>query len=148
MANIQQISHIYELYEKCISYQCTEISTMEHRGEIVEKAIRQSGYPITKLAKKIGKTARWMYYQFENNNMSIDYILQIGECIHYDFSNEIKELKKYNLSNRTVLVNNAQSTYLKKEEAVDYWKNKYLELLEQHNKLLKSKISAKQKVKI
>lgn len=121
---------------------------MEHKGEIVEKAIRQSGYPITKLAKKIGKTARWMYYQFENNNMSIDYILQIGECIHYDFSNDIKELKKYNVSNNNVLVNKPEPTYLKKQDTVDYWKDKYLVLLEQYNLVLESKvISSKSKAK-
>jgi len=121
---------------------------MEHRGEIVEKAIRQSGYPITKLAKKIGKTARWMYYQFENNNMSIDYILQIGECIHYDFSNDIKELKKYNVSNNNVLVNKPETTYFKKQDTVDYWKDKYLVLLEQYNLVLESKvISSKSKAK-
>lgn len=123
---------------------------MEHRGEIVEKAIRQSGYPITKLAKKLGKTARWMYYQFDNHNMPIDYILQIGEFIHYDFSNDIKDLKKYNLSNSNLINNESKvTTYSKKQEKNDYWKDKYLALLEQYNVLLEQKVknSPKRKIK-
>jgi CRISPR/Cas system-associated exonuclease Cas4 (RecB family) len=121
---------------------------MEHRGEIVEKVIRQSGYPITKLAKKIGKTARWMYYQFENHNMPIDYILQIGNFIHYDFSNDIKDLKKYNLSNGNPINKETNATYLKNEEINDYWKDKYLALLEKYNALLQQNVKNPMKRKI
>ena len=39
--------------------------TMQHRGEIVERAIRQSGYPISSIAKKLGKSRRWMYLMFD-----------------------------------------------------------------------------------
>ena len=77
---------------------------VQHRGEIIKNAIYQSGYSITKLAERLGKSRRWMYLLFENTNVSLDVILQIGEVIHYDFSQEIKELKptsqivNYNLS--------------------------------------------------
>lgn len=109
---------------------------MQHKGEIIEKAIRQSGYSITKLAKKLGKSARWMYYMFESSNVSIDYILEIGEILHHDFSNDIKELKKYKILNEIQVIEESKTIYKSKQEELEYWKNKYLVLLEKHNQLL------------
>ena len=106
---------------------------MQHKGEIIEKAVRASGYPISKLAKKLGKSRKWMYLQFENQNVSIDYIIEIGEIIHYDFLEEINELRRYkNVFNNSPLKN--------KVEDVEYWKDKYLKLLEKHNLLITQKI--------
>lgn len=99
---------------------------MQHRGEIIKKAVYQSGFPITELAKRLNKSRRWIYLLFENNNVSLDLVLKIGTIIHYDFSNEINELK-------------SNSLITEKEENAEYWKNKYLKLLEEYNELLKKK---------
>lgn len=109
---------------------------MQHKGEIIEKAVRQSGYSITKLSKKLGKSVRWMYYMFESSNVSIDYIIEIGEILHHDFSNEIKELKKYKVLNEIQALKESETSYKSKQEELEYWKNKYLVLLEKHNQLL------------
>lgn len=107
---------------------------MQHKGEIVEKAVRDSGMPLTKLSAKMHKSRRWMYNAFENENLSIDYILEIGKIIHYDFSEDLKDLKKFKESADTFGINSNSSDS-------DYWKNKYLNLLEKHNKLLESKLN-------
>ena len=74
-----------------------------------------------------------MYLLFENTNVSLDVILQIGEVIHYDFSQEIKELKP-----TSQIVNDNLSPYgSATQKDVEYWKNKYLSLLEEYNQLLK-----------
>ncbi len=111
---------------------------MQNKGEIIEKAVRQSGYSITKLAKKLGKSTRWMYYMFESSNVSIDYILEIGEIIHYDFSNDIKELKKYKMLNEVQEIKESEISYKSKQIEFEFWKNKYLTLLEKHNQLLQN----------
>lgn len=106
---------------------------VQHRGEIIKNAIYQSGYSITKLAERLGKSRRWMYLLFENSNVSLDIILQIGEIIHYDFSQEIKEL-----NSTSQIVNDNLAPYgSAAQKDVDYWKNKYLSLLEEYNQLLK-----------
>ena len=106
---------------------------VQHRAEIIKNAIYQSGYSITKLAERLGKSRRWMYLLFENTNVSLDVILQIGEIIHYDFSQEIKELKS-----TSQIVNDNLSPYgSATQKDVEYWKNKYLSLLEEYNQLLK-----------
>lgn len=101
---------------------------MQHKGEIVEKAVRQSGMPLTKLVKRLGKSRKWIYNAFENPHLSIDYILEIGSIIHYDFSAEIKELNQnFNLNDSSDGSN-----------SVEFWKNKYLKLLEEYKVLLES----------
>lgn len=66
---------------------------MQHRGEIVEQAVRRSGYSLTKLAARLGKSRKWLYDCFQNSNLSIEYIVAIGKIIYHDFSSEINELK-------------------------------------------------------
>ncbi len=106
---------------------------MQHRGEIIKEAVYKSGYPITELAKRLGKSRRWMYLMFENNNVSLDIVLQIGKIIHYDFAQEIKEFSP------TLTSSGEPFTDFKKEESnAEYWKNKYLRLLEEYNELLKA----------
>ena len=109
---------------------------MQHRGEIVKKAIYQSGMSITLIANKIGKSRRLVYQMFENSNVSLDIIIQIGDIIHYDFSDEIREIN-YTKGN---LLDSSLASYGKvTNEEVEYWKNKYLKLLEEFNELLKNK---------
>jgi predicted transcriptional regulator len=100
---------------------------MQHRGEIIKEAVYKSGYPITELAKRMGKSRRWVYLLFENPTVSIDTIIQIGALIHYDFANDFEIIKPH-------VVNETDLSYTREE---DYWKNKYLKLLEEYNELLK-----------
>ena len=58
---------------------------MVHRGEIVEQAVRKSGIPIATIAKRLGKSRRWMYLMFENPDVPLEVIKRIGEIIYYDF---------------------------------------------------------------
>ena len=102
---------------------------MEHRGEIIKNAIYQSGMPISAIAKQMGKSRRWFYQMFEQKNVTIDTILTIGKIIHYDFTQEIKEMYPKTL--------HEPPQEYPEEETVDYWKMKYILLLEEYNALLK-----------
>lgn len=122
------------------SHQIFEFCHMQHKGEILEKAVRESGIPLTKLTKKLSRSRRWIYNAFENPNLSIDYILEIGKIIHHDFSEDIVELKRYR--NFAAITNLEESGSITGDtQSVDYWKNKYLRMLEKYNELLEAKIS-------
>ena len=116
---------------------------MQHRGEIVENAVRQSGYSITKLATKLGKSRRWMYLLFENPNISIELILEIGQIIHHDFSSEIKALKNYSTKVQDQNTSEPTKTYREQLKEIENWKNKYMDILEKYNKLLTADSSKK-----
>lgn len=108
---------------------------MQHKGEIVERVVRESGHSITKLAKKMGKSRKWVYLMFDNPNVPIDYIVEIGKIIHHDFSEDIKDLKVYKI-NPVVAYAEEPIGFDTQKEEIEFWKNKYLFLLEKYNKLL------------
>jgi len=105
---------------------------MQQRGEIVKQAVYKSGYSISLLAKRMNKSRRWVYLLFDNPTVSLDVILQIGEIIHVDFSKLIQELKQNNSGLRTPELNTPET----EKHTPEYWKNKYLNLLEKHIELL------------
>ena len=106
---------------------------MQHRGKILKEAIYKSGIPITELAKRLGKSRMWMYLMYNNSTVSLDLVLQIGKLIHHDFSDSIKELPT------SLKVNESPTAYEKEGISADYWKDKYLKLLEDYNVLLKQR---------
>lgn len=110
-----------------------------HKGEVLEKAIRQSGVPITYIAKRMKKSRMWVYNLFQNKIISIDVLLKIGEIIHYDFKGEILDVKE--IKRVKGILEEPQVAYKKsppKENKEEYWKDKYLSLLEKHNELLQT----------
>jgi predicted transcriptional regulator len=112
---------------------------MQHRGEIVEQAVRQSGYSLTKLTQRLGKSRRWIYHAFENPILSIEVILEIGKIIHHDFSDEIIDLKRYSAKIAEPLTSSLKNSENSVISQNDYWKNKYLLLLEKYNALLEKR---------
>lgn len=113
---------------------------MQHRGEIVEKAIRDSGIPITTITKKLGKTRQWVYLMFDNPSVPLDTVIALGRVIYHDFSSEID----FNITSSTL--NESKSKMLPKENSTGYWKEKYYELLEENHTLYK-RISELEKAK-
>ncbi len=105
---------------------------MQDRGEIIKQVVYNSGMTISELAKRMGKSRKWVYNQFENKSVSLDLILQIGEIIHHNFVNEIDDL--YALKKG---INSTSSDNQQNNKSNDYWKNKYLSLLEEYNIFLK-----------
>lgn len=109
---------------------------MKHKGEIIEKAVRESGFSITRLATRMGKSRRWVYQIFESQIVPVDYILAIGKIIHHDFTEEVEELKTYKLSIAQQMTSDRDHAFGSDKDEVEYWKNKYLSVLEKYNDLL------------
>jgi hypothetical protein len=109
---------------------------MQHRGEIVERAVRQSGYPLTKLVSRLGKSRRWIYNAFENAQLPLDHILRIGKIIHHDFSEEIDELKGVSLQTEESFTTPCAPA----TQDSEYWRSKYYALLEKYNALLENRL--------
>ena len=93
-----------------------------HRGQVLKKAVYDSGFKISEIAKKIGRSRRFIYIMFDKEDMPYHYMTKIGEVINHDFFAETKSDH-----------NNIPHLYQKE----GYWKDKYLNLLEEHNELLK-----------
>lgn len=102
-----------------------------HKGKIVEKAVRSSGISITQLARKLKRSRQWVYQIFQQEQVSTDDMLAIGKAIHYDFSTDLKSFNT--LGDPTPPENKIQ------DNNAEYWKQKYISLLEEYNELLKKK---------
>ena len=102
---------------------------MLHRGELVEKAVRESSIPITRLAKKLKKSRQYVYNLFDTPNVPLDMIMEIGKITGYDFSKSIPTINT-----------KPQERKKQEDQNADYWRNKYIQTLEKYNELLSSKI--------
>lgn len=91
-----------------------------HRGQALKKVVYESGIKIAVLARKIEKSRRWIYIMFDNQNVPLHYVKSVCEAINHP----VRNLFDYKLE-------------LGEELVKDHWKDKYLNLLEEHNKLLK-----------
>lgn len=109
---------------------------MQHKGEIIESAVRESGHSITKLAQKMGKSRRWVYQIFDSAIVPIDYIMEIGKIIHHDFTNDIKGIKLYSGRLNPIPFEEPSASRNIKPDEVEHWKEKYMALLEKYNDLL------------
>jgi len=105
----------------------------QHRGEILEQAIRSSNMSLSVISKKIHKSRQYLYNLFENPNIQLDILIEIGEIIHYDFSKNVQELKTVNNTSDEI------------DSTANYWKDRYLELLEKYNSLLEQSLISKSK---
>lgn len=108
---------------------------MQHRGEILQEAVRKSGIPLSRVARQVGKSRTWLYNQFENQDVGLDVILEVGKAIHHDFREEIDELNKLSQNRPAGFADEQLEPYL--EQNAGYWKNKYMQLLEEFNAFMR-----------
>jgi hypothetical protein len=107
---------------------------MQHRGELLKQAIRESGIPKTRIVSETKRSRRWLYNQFERSDVSLDVLLEIGKIIHHDFSLEIPELRTKPIGIPKLA---ADPDYEQYNETPQFWKNKYFKLLEEYTDLLR-----------
>ncbi|MEL6606959.1 MAG: helix-turn-helix domain-containing protein, partial [Bacteroidota bacterium] len=50
----------------------------KHRGEIVEEAVRRSGFSIKKLAERLKISRNTLYNRFKEPELSYDFIAAVG----------------------------------------------------------------------
>lgn len=107
---------------------------MIHRGKIVERIVRKSGYSITKLAERLGISRNTLYNRFAAPQLKYRFIIEIGAIIHYDFTFDFPEIKD------RPEWSNAKAPFVPYEanKAAELWRmeGKYSHLLEKYDKLL------------
>ncbi|RDC65034.1 hypothetical protein [Adhaeribacter pallidiroseus] len=111
---------------------------MIHRGEVVEQKVRNSDMKIVKVAEALAITRNTLYVRFQTPNLDLDFIKRVGKIIHYDFSQDIPELKTSQetlseLPEESVTELQSLSECTK---ALLNLQKKYIALLEKHNELL------------
>ena len=110
----------------------------KHYGEIIERTIRRNGYSISELARLMKVNRRSIYNWFNQPKFKPDIIFKIGCALKHDFSNEFPEL--FSSEEFTRAFNNSKLTntefFTEEREKINYWKDKYINLLEDYNQIL------------
>lgn len=102
------------------------------KGEIVEQVIRRSYVNLSDLARKLRVSRRTLYNWFSQDDLDIEVVSRIGDIIHHDFSKDFPELYERFGSYEAIGANNLANEM----ESANYWRNKYINLLEKHNDIL------------
>lgn len=105
-----------------------------NKGDVIERVVRKK-IGISELSRKLQVSRTAIYNWFESGQINLDTICKIGEAIDHDFTKEFPE----EFANAQHSAANSGTTPAEnKDEAnsVDYWINKYINLLEQYNDLL------------
>ena len=64
----------------------------QHKGKIVEEAIKKSGFRMKALASKLGIARNTLYNKLKEADIKEAFIIQIGKIIHYDFANDFPNI--------------------------------------------------------
>lgn len=110
----------------------------KHYGEIIEMAIRRNGYSISELARSMGVNRRSIYNWFTQPRVRVETIFNLGCTLRYDFSKEFPELFSPADFNNALHISKLSNIefFAEEREKVNYWKNKYITLLEDYNQML------------
>jgi hypothetical protein len=108
---------------------------MKNHGEIVENAVRASGVTIANLSKKMNVTRQTIYNLFKSSVISWERLDEIGRIINYDFSKDIRSARIKPYANYE---SERPAQFRDSADEINYWRNKYIELLEKYNMLLES----------
>lgn len=110
----------------------------KHYGEVIERTVRRNGYSISALARSMKVNRRSIYNWFKQPKFKEEIIFKIGCALKYDFSTEFPELFASEEFQKAFNYNPSQLTELLTEERdkINYWKDKYINLLEEYNQIL------------
>ena len=104
----------------------------KHRGEIVEDAVRKSGFSLKKLSERLKISRNTLYNRFREPELSYEFIREVGNIIHYNFSIDFAELQE-----EIDEVGEGAISYTDRDVAeLLRLEKKYTGLLERYNKLL------------
>jgi lambda repressor-like predicted transcriptional regulator len=101
----------------------------EHRGKILENAIREKGYSLSAAAKRMNISRRTLYNYFDDPDLAWEKIIQFDKQLILGLPNKFTEMGKY-------IVPESSDGGVSESENPTYWKNKYIDLLEKYTKLL------------
>ncbi|MHA4894201.1 hypothetical protein ACXZ1K_05560 [Pedobacter sp. PWIIR3] len=104
-----------------------------HMGKLLEGVIRKRGVNISALARNLHVNRRTVYNWFAEAELPSELIEQISKVIAHDFYNELPVTFPKATEENLFPAGNSV------DKGDEYWKNKYIALLERYAELLAEK---------
>ncbi|AMR33532.1 hypothetical protein A0256_19940 [Mucilaginibacter sp. PAMC 26640] len=103
----------------------------KHHGKIIEYTLRKNDYNISDLAKSMNVNRRTLYNWFAHEKIKKDIVFRIGCIIRHDFSKQFPEM----FTSDDFNVINLPKTKQMLGDEDNFWKNKYMALLNEYNRI-------------
>ncbi len=109
--------------------------TKQHRGQVLAAVVEATGLNKEEVAVKAGYSRSSYYKHIDNPDLDFHILIAYGRAMKHDFTDEFPEMPRY-------LLQDPEEPYpqpLTLDEAIrqrDYWKDKYIEMLEKYNRLM------------
>ncbi|HUH18092.1 transcriptional regulator [Albibacterium sp.] len=109
-------------------------NVLRHDGNVLRKLIGDVGVPISRIAKELDVDRSTIYRMFDKADISIEFLLKIGKVINKDMSIFFPEIIQ-TIQESTIDYSSLKS-YSELLDESNYWKDKYIDVLEKYNSLL------------
>lgn len=119
---------------------------MIHRGKILKNFIENltPKVSIASLARKLEYDRTTVYQHFGNDKLDYTTIMKYGKALKHDFSVEFPDMLQYMSTVEEPLAEYRVTTVSEALQERDYWKDKYIALMEKHNELIMAQLSKKE----
>jgi len=109
-----------------------------HHGQVVERIIRRNGHSISELARLAKVNRRSVYNWFNQRHLKPEIIFRIGCVLNYDFSADFPNLfsREEFIRHSSTDMDELAPELSPEQLAANFWKDKYIDLLEKYNQLL------------
>jgi transcriptional regulator with XRE-family HTH domain len=119
----------------------TQTAMDKHYGHIIERIIRRNGYSISELARLTNVNRRSIYNWFNQKSLKPEIIFRIGCALKHDFSEEFPELFTEDEFQKVITpLKTTTDEEPSLEGSSTYWKDKYIKILEEYNRLLVNQV--------
>jgi hypothetical protein len=111
---------------------------LSNAGQILEHAIRSRNINISGLSRRLHVNRRTLYNCFSRDKVRMEVICSIGHAINYDFAEEFKD--EFLASGMKIILSGIDQVLIVEDQpqkSLHYWMQKYVDLLEDYNALLK-----------
>jgi hypothetical protein len=113
--------------------------TTAHRGEALQAAIGRSDLTIKQITARARFSRSSYYNHIADPNLPFEVLMRYGKVLKHDFTQDIPGMEKYPF-NEEIVLRPQPKTF---DEAIadrDYWKEKYIAILEKYNALIEGRL--------
>jgi hypothetical protein len=114
-----------------------------HRGEILRNAALKIEPNVSNLGRLVGYDRTSVYRHFAEENLDLGIILKYARALKHDFSKEFPELGNQSWQLQEPVGEYRPLTISDALKEIDYWRSKYIDLLERHTEMLKDMVKEK-----
>ncbi|WP_316780449.1 hypothetical protein [Pedobacter antarcticus] len=91
---------------------------------------------IASIARKLGYDRTTVYQHFKNDELEYSTILKYGKALKHDFTLEFPEMLQFISTLEEPISEYRATTVSEALKERDYWKDKYIALMEKHNEFI------------